>query len=103
MPKVAVVAKLTAQPGKRDELVAVLSEVVASAAGEPGTEVYSMNTDKSEADVVWFFELYADDAALAAHSGSDAMKTAGPKLAGLVAGRPELHLLEPVVGKGLPV
>jgi len=101
MAKVAAVVRLTAAPGKRGELIATLGALVKAVAGEPGTEVYAMHTERDSPDAVWFYELYADDAAFATHSGSDAMKEVGPKLAGLVAGAFEIHMLEPVAGKGL--
>lgn len=103
MAKVAVIAKITALPGKRDEVVAVLNDVVTAVHEEPGTLLYAMNLDKSEADVIWFYEIYSDDAALAAHGGSEAMKLAGGKLRDKAAGRPELHLMDLVGGKSLPV
>jgi quinol monooxygenase YgiN len=102
MPKVAVIAKITALPGLRDEVAAVLSEVAEATNDEPGTLFYAMNLDKADADVIWFYEVYTDDAALAAHGGSDAMKAAGGKLRDKAAGRPELHIAELVGGKGLP-
>ncbi len=100
---VAVIAKFTTAPGKRDEVVDALREIVAAARDEPGTLIYSMHVDKAAEDVIWFYELYTDDAALAAHGGSEAMKAVGPKLAGKTAGRAELFLLDPVEAKGLPV
>ena len=103
MAKVAVIAKITALPGMRDEVVAVLNDVVAATGDEAGTLLYAMNLDKAEEDVIWFYELYTDDAALAAHGGSEAMKAAGGKLRDKAAGRPELHVLELVGGTGLPV
>jgi quinol monooxygenase YgiN len=103
MAKVAVIAKITALPGMRDEVVSALEEVVKATQDEPGTLFYAMNTDKADDNVVWFYEMYADDAALGAHSGSEAMKAAGAKLRDKAAGRPEIHLLEVVDGKGLPV
>ena len=49
MPKVAVIAKLTAAEGKRDELPASLADVgMSNVAGEPGTEVYSLTADTEE-------------------------------------------------------
>jgi quinol monooxygenase YgiN len=102
MPKVAVVAKLTAAPGKRDEVVDVLKDVVAATEQEAGTLVYAMNVEK-DGDVIWFFELYTDEGALGVHAGSDAMKASGPRLAGKLAGRPEIIQLTPVVAKGLPL
>lgn len=103
MAKVAVIAKLTAAPGKREELVAAFASMLDAVEQESGTLVYALNTDKGNADLVWFYELYEDDAALAAHSGSDAMKAVGGKLGGLLGGAPELFMLSLEGGKGLPV
>src|SRR5580658_3892949 len=102
MSKVAVIAKITALPGLRDEVAAVLSEVGKATEGEPGTLFYAMNLDSAEEDVIWFYEVYEDQAALAAHGGSEAMKAAGAKLRDKAAGRPELHFAELVGGKNLP-
>ena len=78
MSKVAVIAKITTVSGQRDEVVEILRDVVRGADAEPGTLVYAMNIDKADADVIWFYELYTDDAAFAAHGkGSEAMKAAG--------------------------
>jgi quinol monooxygenase YgiN len=101
MSKPAAVAKLTATPGKREELITVLGELVDATAAEPGTEVYVLLRDTGDDDSVWFFELYSDKAALDAHSTSEAMKAIFPKLAGLVAGMPDIRAVEPVRAKGL--
>lgn len=102
MPKVAVIAKITALPGKRDEVVDVLRSVVTATKDEEGTLLYAMNVDKADDTVIWFYEMYTDEAALAAHGGSEAMKLAGGQLRDKAAGRPELHVLEVVDGKNLP-
>jgi quinol monooxygenase YgiN len=101
MAKVALVAKMTAAPGKRDELVEAFGSLYDAVAAEEGTEVYALHLDAADADVVWFYELYRDGDALAAHGGSEAMKAMGPPLASLLAGRPELTFLTPVRAKGL--
>ena len=101
MTKVAVVAKMTAASGKRDELVEALGSLHEAVAGEEGTEVYAVHLDAADADVVWFYELYRDGDALAAHGTSEAMKAIGPRLASVLAGRPELSFLTPVRAKGL--
>jgi quinol monooxygenase YgiN len=101
MSKVSVVAKLTAQPGKRDDLVAALGGLLSAVEDEPGTLFYVANTDAKDADVVWFFEVYESQEALQAHQGSEAMKAAGGALGGLLAAMPELYFGEPVGGKGL--
>jgi quinol monooxygenase YgiN len=101
MSKVAVIAKITAKPGQGEAVVSRLSQLFDPVAGEAGTEVYSLHTDLSNSDVIWFYELYADNDALAAHGGSDHLAAAFKDLADLTAGRPELNLLNPVQAKGL--
>jgi quinol monooxygenase YgiN len=101
MSKVAVLAKLVAQEGKRDELVAVLSAQVDLVKDEEGTLVYALHTDMSDDVSVWFYEIYRDADALTFHSGTDAMKALGPKIAHLLAGRPEIKRLTPITAKGL--
>ncbi|MDY7102555.1 MAG: putative quinol monooxygenase [Actinomycetota bacterium] len=103
MSKTAVLAKITAQPGKRDELVSAMGELVAHVENEPGTEVYALNLDAGDENVVWFYEVYADKDALKAHSGSDVMKKVGGAMAPLLAGRPELTMLTLESGKGVAV
>lgn len=104
MPKIAIVAKLTAQDGKRDELVAAFGRMLEYVgANEPGTEVYMLHTDNKDPNVCWFYELYADQESVATHGTSDMMKSVGKELAPLMAGRAELSMLTPVGGKGLSV
>ena len=101
MSKVSVIAKLTAQPGKRDELVKALQVLLDNSETEAGTEVYVLHTDNKDENVLWFYERYADQAAVDAHMKSETFRGAGPTLAPLLAGRSELSFLTPVGGKGL--
>ena len=101
MAKVSVYAKMTAQAGKGDELVAAFEDELKAVADEAGTLVYAMNRVADNRDIIWFFELYADRDALTAHGGSETMRATFPKLAGLLDGRPEIVVSELVGGKGL--
>ena len=103
MPKVAAIAKLTAADGQRDALVKVMEQLVDAAEQEAGTEIYVLNLDNKDANVVWFYELYTDNDALTAHSQSDTMKAIGGQLGGLVAAAPELNFLTPHRGVGVDV
>jgi quinol monooxygenase YgiN len=103
MAKVALVARMTAAPGKREELVEAFGPLYDAVEQEQGTEVYALHLDAANEDVVWFYELYVDGNALGAHGTSEAMKALGPKLAPLLAGQPELTFLTPVRAKGLTV
>jgi quinol monooxygenase YgiN len=103
MPKVAMIAKLTAADGKRDELAAVLEKIFPAVDQEDGTEVYALHDDLGEPNVLWFYELYRDNDAMGAHGSSDAMKEMIGGLAGLVGAAPEMHMIEPRRAKGLAI
>lgn len=97
----AIIAKITAQPGKRDELVAARKAMVDHVESEEGTVQYVLHTDTNDENLVWFYERYDSQEALAAHSGSEAMKSLGGAVRDLAAGRPELIVLDIVAGKGI--
>lgn len=103
MSKIALIAKLTAAEGKADELKASLASLIDAAAEEAGLEVYAAHSDSKDPNVVWFYELYAGDDALAVHGRGDRMKPAMKALGSLLGGRPEVHQLSPIVAKGLDV
>jgi len=97
----ALIAKLTSKPGEREALTAVLRKIVAGTETEPGTVTYLLHHDDDNEDVVWFYEQYESAAALDVHGTSETMAAAGPELAPLLAGRPELTTLTVVAGKGM--
>ena len=104
MSKLALIAKLTAADGRRDELVTSLEKIFPHVENEAGTLVYALHADAGDANVVWFYELYADNAAFDAHSNSEGMKEMITALSGgLLAGAPEMHILNPLRSKGLDV
>ncbi len=100
MSQVAIIAKIPAQPGRRDELVAVLQQALANAENEEGTLTYILHEDANDSDLVWFYEVYADQAAFEAHGRSEGMKAIGLAAREFAAGRPELTTLKPIGGKG---
>ncbi len=104
MSKVAMIAKITAASGKRDEVVEQLKPMFPQADSEAGTELYILHEDASNPDVLWMYELYADHDALQAHSSSQAMGVLMAALGGdLMGAPPELIVLNPVQGKGAGV
>jgi quinol monooxygenase YgiN len=103
MSKIALIAKLTAAEGKADELKEALRALIEAAESESGLEVYAANQAADDPQVFWFFELYADQAALDVHGKEDPMRGAMKQLGGLLGGRPEVTMLSPVVAKGLDV
>jgi quinol monooxygenase YgiN len=104
MTQVAVVAKLTAVDGKSEDLAAVIADLVAQVqADEPGTLVYAAAQDSADVNVFWFYEFYGSPDAATEHSTGPALTKAGERMRGLLAGRPEVHRLTPIAGKGVPV
>lgn len=102
--KAAVHVKLNAVEGKGAELVAAFAALYDGPLdAEAGTELHVIHQVKDSPDVVVFYELYSDADALAVHSSGEALKAIFPKLAGLVAGPPEMLILEPRNAKGLPL
>ena len=102
MPQVALLARVRAKEGRGNELIAAFQPLLEQVENEPGTLMYVMNRSKDDPDVFWVSELYTDDDAFAAHSGSEAMAKAGPTLGPLIADS-ELIIGQPVLAKGLPV
>jgi quinol monooxygenase YgiN len=100
MPKVSMFARLVAQDGKGDDLVAAFEDLFRQVEDEPGTELYVLNRSSSDPNVFWFYELYADGDALAAHAGSEAMQKAATVFGPLLADS-ELVMGAPVRAKGI--
>ncbi|MCU1501401.1 MAG: hypothetical protein JWM12_755 [Ilumatobacteraceae bacterium] len=101
MAQVAVLAKITAQPGKRDDLAKVAQQALENVKAESGTQYYILHADDKDENVLWFYELYTGKDALDHHMGTDAFKALGPLMAPFVGARPELTFLTPIGGKGL--
>jgi quinol monooxygenase YgiN len=76
-----------------DALVDALKELVPAVHDEDGCELYSLHRGQ---DQVVFVEKWRDAEALQAHRSGPNTKALGEKLTGLVAGTPEILVLEAV-------
>ena len=85
--------EMPADADLHDELWTVI-EGLASAG------VYLLHTDPNDENVLYFYEKYTSGDALAAHAGADWFKSFGPKLGPVLAGRPDMKIVNPVGGKG---
>ena len=101
MSKISVIAKLTAQDGKRPDVIAVMGGMIRHVESEEGTLKYILMEDSADENVVWLYEEYSDQASFEAHSSSGAMKDLGAVIGPLMAGRPELTFCKSLSGKGL--
>ena len=71
---VKIVAILAAKPGRAEELRALLDGMVVSSRAEPGNLQYDLWRDHADAARFVLMELYADEAAVAAHRASPHFK-----------------------------
>lgn len=101
MSGVAVIARIPAAPGQRAELAAALQFALDNVENESGCRYYILHEDSKEADTLWMYELYAAQADLESHMGSEWFAQLGPAITPFLGGRPELTFLNPLGGKGL--
>jgi quinol monooxygenase YgiN len=97
---IVIFTRLTAQPGRRAELLAVFAPLLDAVAVEPGTEVFAMHTARDDAEVVLFYEVYRDEVALASHRESEAVQAVVPRLGDLLAAPPEITYARPAIASG---
>ena len=90
---VVVVATITPLPGRTDEVVAAFAETIPLVHAEDGCELYALHQAEDRLIMV---EKWASREALATHSKGAALAAMNPKLAGKVAGRSEVIVLDAV-------
>ena len=94
---IGIIAKLPIQEGKGSEFEAFFTELAKQVrANEPGNLAYQLTKSRSEPNVYKVLELYKDQAAVDHHGQTDYFRAAGPKFAGVLAGRPEIEYLDGV-------
>ena len=99
MSKISLIAKLPCAEGKNEEFEAALGDMITASNEEAGLEIYSAH--KGADNFYWFFELYTDQASFDVHGKGDGMKAAMRAIGAFMAGAPEVHVMEPVVAKGM--
>jgi quinol monooxygenase YgiN len=101
MSKFGLYGKIITQPGRRDELVAILLEAAAGMPEVPGCDLYIINLSPSEPDAIWVTEVWEsreDHAASLSRAEVQALIARGWPL---IAGGERIEVV-PVGGKGLP-
>jgi len=85
---IVIFTRLTAHPGRRDELVAVLDELATSTRAEPGNDVFVVHPARDEPDVVLGYEVFTDEQAVTDHRATDAVRRAREQLGDLLVEDP---------------
>jgi quinol monooxygenase YgiN len=87
---VVIFTRLTAKPGRRNDLLAVLRELGAATLAEPGNEQFAVHAARDEPDVVLGYEVFVDDAAVVDHRATEPVRAARERLDELLAEPPEI-------------
>ena len=85
MSHVAIVARVTVKEGRAGEYAAAFGPLLEQAKQEPGTLLYALHRSTDDLNVFWTTEVYAADAAFAAHSASGVHAAAAPVFTELIA------------------
>ena len=89
---------LTAAPGKRDELIAILLE---STGDMPGCLSYIIAKDADDADAIWITEAWASEELHRASLALPVVQKAIVRARPLIAGFRDRFVTEPVGGQGI--
>ena len=91
----SVIATLKVKDDKIDEAKSFLKQLSADTlAKEPGTLAYAVHQRKDDPTTFVFYEKYESDAAFAQHGEN--LKSQGAGFAGILAGRPEIVVLDEI-------
>jgi len=93
-----MIAKLTAVPGSREEMTAILKE---SAANMPGCSSYIVAEDSADENVIWVTEVWDNQASHDASLSLPAVKSAIPRAKAIVSNFERIAVTTPVWGVGL--
>lgn len=93
-----LIGKMTAQPGKRDDLATIL---VNGVAGMPGCLSYVVANDPAHADLIWITEVWQSKEAHAASLQLPSVRDAITKGRPLIVGMERVAETWPVGGSGL--
>lgn len=71
----SLLVRLTANKGMRPALLDLLNTYADGLAEEPGTELFIVSMDPDDENIVWLYEIFADEDAENAHRSSSGFAT----------------------------
>jgi quinol monooxygenase YgiN len=94
---IGVVATLKVQDGKEAEFEAIFRELMDKVrAHEPDNHLYRLFHSRKDKGTYVVMEIYSDDDSLKAHRNTEHFRSMGPKLGAVLAGAPDVHLMDAV-------
>jgi quinol monooxygenase YgiN len=94
--RVGLMARLPARNGGRPALLDAVNRFADELRTSPGTEAFVVSLDPNDADVVWLYEWFTDEAALEAHRTTDAFATFMQEMPDLLGSSPALMRIDPL-------
>lgn len=85
----SVYGRMTALPGRRDELIAVLRDGLRASGDDSGLLSYSINLTWDDPDTIWLTQLWIDKSHHDATTKSEPVATASRKVPALLAQQPD--------------
>jgi quinol monooxygenase YgiN len=97
---ITVIATLKVKAGQEETLIAGMKKMIEHVrAHEPGTKTYLLHRSAADSTKFLVYEVYADQAAFAAHGASEPMKEFFKLAGGIMDGRPDIAMYEEIDGK----
>jgi quinol monooxygenase YgiN len=94
--RIGLLVRIPVLPGMRAAALDVLNRYVDDLHEEPGTEAFLVCVDPSDADVVWLYEWFRDEASLEAHREAPLFSRLMAELPDLVGDSPGIMRLDPL-------
>lgn len=94
--RIGLLVRIPVVPGMRPAALDVLNRYVDDLDQEPGTEAFMVCIDPSDEHVVWLYEWFRDEAALAEHRESPLFHQLMSGLPDLVTDSPGIMRLDPL-------
>lgn len=95
--RIGRMVRLIAKPGMRPALLDLVHRYTDRLdIDEPRTEMFVVNVDPDQADVVWLFEWFADEDAEVEHRSSEAFAAFTSEMPSVLASPPAVVSLEPL-------
>lgn len=101
MQRFGLFGSIKAQPGKRDELLAILLEGTRVVGEVQGCDAYIVSVSPDDDDKVWISEFWRSEAEHDASLTDERIRAIINQARPLIAGMEDRVVLEPLGGKGL--
>ncbi len=91
-----MLVRLQAEEGHRAGLLDVVHRYTDGLGDEPGTEVFIVHLDPDDEDIVWLYEVFRDDQALADHRSTSGFARLMEELPEYLASPPGVLRMDPL-------